>query len=206
MRRGRYDFFESPRTSTSPVASSRTNPNMVLDTHAEDVDVEPKEEPPIYDVPTPETVHSLRLQAPASPVPIEVATPTIAVPQESPVVPKIFVAPAPKQAVPLAKDPSLPKTSTIFAFQNTSFLDPALSSAPDELPDLFDGRYSNDDDHHDDQQEAQLALVADDPPRSHRMPGLGPSLPVTASQPAAADQATGRPFCLALPVPAGRAP
>ncbi|EQC36996.1 hypothetical protein SDRG_05814 [Saprolegnia diclina VS20] len=89
-----YDFYESPRAVTSPVESTGSNPNMV--------------------------------QAPAKPAPIEVATPTIAVPQErtSPLVPKIFATPAPKQAVPMAKDSSLPKTSTTLAFHDSRFPDP----------------------------------------------------------------------------------
>ncbi|EQC27878.1 hypothetical protein, variant 1 [Saprolegnia diclina VS20] len=166
-----YDFFESPRAVTSPVESTRSNPETALDTETADVNVQAAEEPPVPDVPTPGTE---RLQV-ATPAPIEVATPTLAVPQE-------HTAPAPTQVVSLAKHPSLPTTSTASAFQNTRFPDPAPLSAPDELPDLFDGGDSNDDnDHDDDQQEAQLAPVADDPPRSHRMPGL--FRPVTASEP-----------------------
>ncbi|KDO19731.1 hypothetical protein SPRG_15061 [Saprolegnia parasitica CBS 223.65] len=157
-----YDFYETPRAATrSPVDSTRTRPDVVLDTQAGDVDVEPKEEPAISDVPMP-LPESLQLQAPTTLAPVAIVTPTIAAPQDgtAPAVPKCVAAPATKRAVPLARDVSLLQTSATLAFQNTRLPDPA--PWPDELPDLFNGGNDHD---HDDQQDAP---VAENPPRSHR--------------------------------------
>ncbi|KDO16675.1 hypothetical protein SPRG_17822 [Saprolegnia parasitica CBS 223.65] len=144
-----YDFYETPRAATrSPVDSTRARSGMILDTRAGDVDVEPKEEPAISDVPTP-MPESLQLLAPTTSAQVEVVTPTIAAPQDgaAPAVPKCVAAPATVRAVPLARDSSHLQTSATLAFQNTRLPD----LAPDELPDHFDGGNDHD---HDDQQDA----------------------------------------------------